>query len=207
MSSFATCLFRNRPSRYETAEQFAPFRHLFNSQPPFPLVKPLNSLSRFAVTLPFVVPLTEQLAKRERNFTVVFRLVETVRPPSSLASKSGVRGHHVRLWLQSVECRTVQWAPRSSLASKRGVPYSTVGTTFVFGFKEWSAVQYSGHHVRLWLQRVECCTVQWAPRSSLASKSGVLYSTVGTTFPKDTLVPRLSLTGNVDKITLAVAIE
>ena len=187
-------------------------------------MKPLNSLSRFAVTLPFVVPLTEQLAKRERNFTVVVRLDETVRPPSSLASKSGVRGHHVlfgfkewsavqysghhvRLWLQSVECRTVQWAPRSSLASKRGMPYSIVGTTFVFGFKEWSAVQYIGHHVRLWLQRVECCTVQWAPRSSLASKSGVLYSTVGTTFPKDTLVPRLSLTGNVDKITLAVAIE
>ena len=91
-------------------------------------------------------------------------------------------GHHVRLWLQSVECRTVQWAPRSSLASKSGVLYSIVGTTFVFGFKAWSAVQYSGHHVRLWLQSVECRTVQWAPRSSLASKSGVLYSIVGTTF-------------------------
>ena len=108
-------------------------------------------MSRFAVTLPFVKPLTEQLAKRERNFTIVVRRDETVRL-------------------------------RSSLVSKSEVLYSTVGTTFVFGFKEWSAVQYSGHHVRLWLLSVERCTVQWAPRSSLALKSGVPYSTVCTTF-------------------------
>ena len=147
LSSFATCLFHNHPSRYETAEQFAPFRHLFNSKPPFPLVKPLNSLSRFAVTLPFVVPLTEQLAKRERNFTVVVRLDETVRPRSSLASKSGVRGHHVLFGFK-------EWSA-----------VHTVGTTFSLASKSKGAVQYSGHHVRLWLQRVEFCTVQWAPRS------------------------------------------